>query len=425
MSLCKVRLMHCPRWPKKNNMRVLNLFKIALKAIGLNKVRALLTMLGVIIGVASVIAMLAIGEGSKESIKTQISSMGSNIVTIRPYSESQGGVRLDRSQMQSLTLDDYRTIIKQTTLLSNISPQVDANGQAICGANNWPTSIYGVSPEYLSIKVLEIKSGSMFTDAEVASMAKVAVIGQTVADNLFTNGQEPIGQMIRFNNIPFKIVGILSEKGDNTFGQDQDDVILAPYTTVQKRILAIDYLQSIIGSAVNEENAPNAVEEATKIMRSSHRLMDGAKDNFEIRSMDELISTFSATSEMLTILLVAIASISLLIGGIGIMNIMYVSVKERTREIGLRLAVGAKGVDILIQFLIEAILISVTGGIIGVILGLSTTYAIEKILAWPTSVTTYSIIISFAVCAITGIFFGWYPARKAAALDPITAIRYE
>lgn len=406
-------------------MRILNLLKISFKAIVLNKVRALLTMLGVIIGVASVIAMLAIGEGSKQSIKAQISSMGSNMITIRPYAERQGGVRLNRSEMQSLTLDDYEAIRSEAELLSNISPQVDANGQVIHGSENWPSSIYGVNPEYLSIRVWEVQNGSMFTDVDVRSASKVAVIGQTVVENIFTNGEDPVGQMIRFNNIPFKVIGVLEEKGENTFGQDQDDVVLAPYTTVQKRILAIDYLQSIIASALSEDRSADAVEEVTGIMNESHNLQQGATEDFEIRSMEELISTFSATSELLTVLLVAIASISLLIGGIGIMNIMYVSVKERTREIGLRLAVGAKGPDILMQFLIEAILISITGGLIGVILGFGTTFFIEKILSWPTSVTAYSMILSFAVCAVTGIFFGWYPAKKAALLDPIAAMRYE
>ncbi|WP_158978936.1 ABC transporter permease [Cellulophaga sp. L1A9] len=406
-------------------MRILNLLKISFKAIILNKVRALLTMLGVIIGVASVIAMLAIGEGSKQSIKTQISNMGSNMITIRPYAERKAGVRLDRSEMQSLTLDDYEKLASEASLLTYVSPQVDGNGQVINGAENWPSSIYGVNPDYLAIKVWDIENGSMFTDAEVRSAAKVAVIGQTVVENVFTNGEDPVGKMIRFNNIPFMVIGVLAEKGENTFGQDQDDVVLAPYTTVQKRILAIDYLQSIIASAVSEDQSADAVAEVTKIMDEAHGLQSGATADYEVRSMEELISTFSATSEMLTVLLVAIASISLLIGGIGIMNIMYVSVKERTREIGLRLAVGAKGADILIQFLIEAILISITGGIIGVVLGLSTTFIIETVLHWPTSVTASSIIISFAVCAVTGIFFGWYPARKAAALDPIAAMRYE
>ncbi|WP_299780921.1 ABC transporter permease [uncultured Formosa sp.] len=406
-------------------MRLLNLLKIAYKAIVLNKVRTLLTMLGIIIGVASVIAMLAIGEGSKESIRETISSMGSNMVTIRPGADVRGGVRQDASTMESLKFDDYLAIKEQTTMLSYITPVVNGSGQVISGANNWPSTIYGVNPEYLDIKVLGLQSGSMFTEAEVKSASKVVLIGQTVVDNVFPDGEEPVGQMIRFNNIPFKVIGVLEEKGENTFGQDQDDVVIAPYTTVQKRILAITFLHQIMASAISEEDAPEAVTQITAIMREQHKLADDEDDDFTVRSMEELISTFSSTSEMLTILLVAVASISLLIGGIGIMNIMYVSVKERTKEIGLRMAVGGKGSDILMQFLIEAILISITGGVLGVLLGLSATVFIEKFLHWPTSVALYSIIISFAVCAVTGIFFGWYPARKAAALDPITALRYE
>jgi putative ABC transport system permease protein len=406
-------------------MRILNLFKVAIRAIILNKVRTLLTMLGIIIGVGSVIAMLAIGEGSKESIKTQISSMGSNMITVRPGGDMRGGVRLGASEMQSLTLDDYKVLKEKTTLLTAISPMVSGSGQIINGSNNWPSSIYGINPEYLDIRVWALKDGSMFTESEVRSASKVAVIGQTVVDNVFTNGENPIGKMIRFNNIPFKVIGVLEEKGENTFGQDQDDIVLSPYTTVQKRILAVNYLQSIVASSINEEKAPEAVEEITDIMRNQHKISENEDDDFNVFSMEELISTFSSTSEMLTILLVAIASISLIVGGIGIMNIMYVSVKERTKEIGLRMAVGGKGFDILMQFLIEAILISVVGGLIGVLLGLGATLIIENILNWPTQVTLYSIIISFAVCAVTGIFFGWYPARKAASLDPITAIRYE
>lgn len=405
-------------------MRILNLFKIAWRAIILNKVRTLLTMLGIIIGVASVIAMLAIGEGSKESIKTKISSMGSNMITVRPGADMRGGVRLDPSAMQTLTLGDYEALKKETKMLSAVSPLVNGSGQSIYGAHNWPTSIYGITAAYLKIKVWEVKTGSIFTDQEIKTAAKVAVIGQTVATNLFPN-EDPIGKMIRFNSIPFKVIGVLEKKGESTFGQDQDDVILAPYTTVQKRILAQDYLESVVASSVSEEKSQQAVDEVTQILRERHKITGDKEDDFNVFSMEEMISTFSSTSEMLTILLVAIASISLLVGGIGIMNIMYVSVKERTREIGLRLAVGGKDTDILMQFLIEAIMISVTGGIIGVSLGLGTTLFIEKVLHWPTAVTSYSIVISFLVCAITGIFFGWYPAKKAASLDPITALRYE
>ncbi|MGY5353789.1 ABC transporter permease [Wenyingzhuangia sp. IMCC45467] len=406
-------------------MRVLNLFKIAVKAIALNKVRTLLTMLGVIIGVASVITMLAIGEGSKKSIKDQISSMGSNMITIRPGASMRGGVRMGGSEMQSLTMDDYTALKQYTTLLTSVSPMVNGSGQAISGANNWPTSIYGVNSEYLDIKILDLQEGNMFTDIDVKTAAKVAVLGETVVENLFPNGESPIGKIIRFKNIPFKIIGVLAPKGENTFGQDQDDIILSPYTTVQKRILAIDYINSIICSALDENSAEDAVSQVSAVLRAQHKIKEGQDDDFNVFSMDELISTISQTSEMLTLLLVAIASISLLIGGIGIMNIMYVSVKERTKEIGLRMAVGGKGADIMYQFLIEAVLISVTGGLIGVVLGLSATLLVQNLLNWPTEITIYSMIISFTVCAVTGIFFGWYPARKAAALDPIIALRYE
>ena len=406
-------------------MRIFNLLKIASKAIILNKTRTLLTMLGIIIGVASVIAMLAIGEGSKESIRSTISSMGSNMITISPGADDRGPAKGSGGGVQTLTLKDFYAIKKQATLLTDITPVVNGGGQVINGSNNWPSTIYGVNQDYLKIKSVDLQNGSMFTDDEVQSASKVAILGQTVVDNVFPEGTDPVGQMIRFNNIPFKVIGVLEEKGENTFGQDQDDVVIAPYTTVQKRILAIDYLNQVMASAISENDAPEAVTQVTEILRIRHKLLENEDDDFNVRSMEELISTFSSTSEMLTVLLVAVAGISLLIGGIGIMNIMYVSVKERTKEIGLRMAVGAKGADILMQFLIEAILISITGGVLGVLLGLGATVFIEKFLNWPTSVALYSIVISFVVCAVTGIFFGWYPARKASALDPITALRYE
>ena len=350
--------------------------------------------------------------------------MGSNMITIRPGAGMMGGVRQDPSSMQTLTMTDFDNIKKEAKYVENTSPMVNSSGQSINGSHNWPTTIYGVAPEYLEVRVLSVKEGTMFTDQDVKSSAKVAVIGQTVVENLFPDGADPIGKTIRFNSIPFKIIGVLSEKGENTFGQDQDDVILAPYTSVQKRILAVTYLQSIVTSAVSEDAAEKAVDEITALLRKDHKLADDASDDFNVFSQQELITTLSSTSEMLTVLLVAIAGISLLIGGIGIMNIMYVSVKERTREIGLRMAVGGRGSDILLQFLAEAVIISVTGGIIGVTLGLGATFVISLI-GWPVSVTVYSLALSFAVCAVTGIFFGWYPAKNAAALDPITALRYE
>lgn len=405
-------------------MNFLNLIKIAWKAILLNKTRAMLTMLGIIIGVASVIAMLAIGEGSKESIKKNISSMGANLITIRPGAGMMGGVRSDPSSMQTLTLNDYKTLKTQTHYIKNISPMVNGSGQSIAGSNNWPTTIYGASPEYLSIRDWSVEKGSMFTEDDIESYAKVAVIGKTVQENLFPN-EDPIGKMIRFKNIPFKVIGILKEKGENTFGQDQDDIIIAPYTAVQKRILAQKYLQSIVASSISEDDSEAAVNEITTIMEKQHNIKEGDDNDFNVSSQQEIISTFSSTSEMLTELLVAIASISLIVGGIGIMNIMYVSVKERTKEIGLRMAIGAKGKDILLQFLIESVLISITGGILGVFIGLGATFAIKQFAGWPVSITMSSIVISFAVCTIIGVFFGWYPARKAAQSDPINALRYE
>ena len=405
-------------------MNFINLLKIAWKAILLNKTRAMLTMLGIIIGVASVIAMLAIGEGSKESIKKNISSMGANLITIRPGAGMMGGVRSDPSAMQTLTLADYNTLKSQAKLIKEISPLVNGSGQSIAGSNNWPTSIYGASPEYLKIRDWGVDEGSMFTEDDIESYAKVAVIGKTVQENLFPN-ENPIGKMIRFKNIPFKVIGVLKEKGENTFGQDQDDIIIAPYTAVQKRVLAQTYLQSIVASSQSEEDSENAVNEIKSIMETQHKIKPDEDNDFNVSSQQEIISMFSSTSEMLTILLVAIASISLLVGGIGIMNIMYVSVKERTKEIGLRMAIGAKGNDILMQFLIESVLISITGGVLGVLIGLITTFCIQKFAGWPVSVTASSIVISFVVCTITGVFFGWYPARKAAQSDPIDALRYE
>lgn len=405
-------------------MNPISLLHIAWKALLINKMRAFLTMLGIIIGVASVIAMLAIGEGSKEGIKQQISKMGANMITIRPGAGMQGGVRMDNSTSQNLTLKDLEALKRESKLLTDISPQVNKGGQAITGPYNWPTSIYGVSPEYLSVRVLKIENGTMFTNSEVRSAAKVLVIGQTVVDNLFPNGEEPVGKTIRFNNIPFKVIGILSKKGESTFGQDQDNIMLSPYTSVQKRLLANNYLQSIVASAKSENEAAAAVEEVSAILRKSHKL-EGMENDFNVFSQQELISTFSATSEMLTVLLVAIASISLVVGGIGIMNIMYVSVKERTREIGLRMAVGGKGIYILLQFLVEAVFISITGGIIGVLLGIGATAVIAASLGWPVKITLFSIWVSFAVCTVTGVFFGWYPAKKASDLDPITALRFE
>jgi len=382
-------------------------------------------MLGIIIGVAAVITMLAIGQGSKKSIQDQISTMGSNMINIRPGTGQFGGVRQSASSMQTLKLEDYEAIVEQAEYISAASPEVQSSGQVIYGANNSPTSIYGVNPSYLDIRKYTISQGEMFSEGDVKTSAKVCVIGQTVVDNLFTNGEDPVGQTIRFNKIPFKVIGVLTSKGDNTMGMDQDDLIIAPYTTVQKRILAITYIQSISASAVTEDATEDAITSIENILRQRHKIGANDEDDFNVRSQKELISMMSSTTDMMTILLACIAGISLLVGGIGIMNIMYVSVTERTREIGLRMSIGAKGVDILMQFLIEAILLSVTGGVIGVILGVSSAFMVNYLLAWPISIQVYTIVLSFIVCTATGIFFGWYPAKKASYLDPIEALRYE
>jgi putative ABC transport system permease protein len=408
-------------------MKLFNLIRIALRALQRNKLRAFLTMLGIIIGVGAVIAMVAIGQGSKKSIQDQLSSMGSNMITIRPNSGQTpgGGARLDVSNVQTLTLDDIKAVQTQAQYVSAVSPAVQGRGQAINASMNWPTTMQGVSPDFLTIRNWPLKGGVSFGEQEVNGAAKVCLIGQTVVDNLFQPGDDPVGKTIRFNRIPFKIIGVLSEKGENAFGQDQDDILLAPYTTVQKRILAIPYIQTIYASAVDAQSSEPATQELSQILRNSHKLTNSEQDDFTVRTQAELISTFSSTSQLLTVLLAAIAGISLLVGGIGIMNIMYVSVTERTKEIGLRMSIGARGIDILMQFLIEAIVISITGGIIGVLLGLLASKLITVFLSWPTLVSESSIILSFVVCAITGIFFGYYPAQKASRLDPIEALRYE
>ncbi len=406
-------------------MNYRNLFRIAFRAIANNKMRAFLTMLGVIIGVAAVIAMLAIGQGSKRSIRASIEEMGSNMIMIHPGGERMGGVRLSSSDMQSLKLEDYQAIVNQNTYLDKITPTVNSSGQLIYGGNNTPSTVYGVNEQYLDIRRYAIGSGEMFTESDIKRAAKVCVVGQTVVDNLFTKGEDPLGKTIRFNSIPFRIIGVLEPKGYNSMGQDQDDLILAPYTTVQKRILAITYIQGITASAIDESQTQQAIDEISDILRTNHKLRATDEDDFTVRSTQEMSEMMTSTMDMMTILLACIASISLVVGGIGIMNIMYVSVTERTREIGLRMSIGVKGRHILWQFLIEAVIISVTGGIIGVLFGIGASTAINLILKWPIYVQPASVLLSFAVCTLTGIFFGWYPARKASRLNPIDALRFE
>jgi len=408
-------------------MNALNLLRIAWRALLRNKLRAFLTMLGIIIGVAAVITMVAIGEGSKASIRSQLSGMGSNMITIRPSSNQTvgGGARVGSSGLQTLKVEDIKSIQDQAHYITAVSPAVQANGQVINGALNWPTTLQGVGPEYLGIRDWSLQSGVVFTDNDVKTAAKVCLIGQTVKTNIFSSGEDPVGKVIRFNKIPFKVIGVLTVKGENTFGQDQDDIILAPYTTVQKRILAIPFIQTIYASAVDEKSSDTATSEISAILRRDHKLKPSDDNDFNVRTQAELISTISSTSQLLTVLLTAIAAISLVVGGIGIMNIMYVSVTERTKEIGLRMSVGARGIDILLQFLVEAILISLTGGVIGVVLGITASNLVSYFLSWPTLVSESSIVLSFMVCAVTGVFFGYYPARNASRLDPIEALRYE
>ena len=412
-------------------MNYSNLLKIALRAIGANKMRSFLTALGIIIGVASVITMLAIGQGSKNSIQANIAEMGSNMIMISPGADMRGGVRQDASSMETLKMTDYEAIKDECDYIKGISPTVTSSGQWIYGNNNTPSSIYGVNQDYMDIRQLAIEDGELFTDADIKAASKVCVLGQTVVDNLFGSGTDPIGKVVRFGAIPFRVIGVLKKKGYNSMGMDQDDLVLAPYTTVMKRILAQTYLGGITCSAITEGVTETATDQITQILRRNHKLKDATEtteaddDDFNIRSQEELASMMNSTTSMLTILLGCVAGISLIVGGIGIMNIMYVSVTERTREIGLRMSVGARGIDILNQFLIEAILLSVTGGLIGVLLGVGASYAVNIIAHWPIAIQPWTIIMSFAVCTFTGVFFGRYPAKKAAKLDPIEAIRYE
>ena len=382
-------------------------------------------MLGIIIGVSSVITMLAIGQGSKQSIRAQISEMGSNVIMVFPGNRRAGGVRLSASEQQTLKLKDYEDIKQEATLLSHVSPMASSGGQFIYGSKHTPSTLYGVSDDYMEIRRLEVAQGEMFGNEDIRSLAKVCVVGQTVIDNLFEEGEEVLGKTIRFNSTPFKIIGILKKKGYNSMGQDQDDLVLAPYTSVQKRILAVTYLRGLFASAVKEEESQAAIEQITAILRRNHALQEYMDNDFEVRSQEEISNMLSSTTNLLTVLLASIAGISLLVGGIGIMNIMYVSVTERTKEIGLRLSIGAKGRHILWQFLIESVFISVSGGIVGVLVGILAALAVKHMAGWPIFVQPWSVLLAFAVCTVTGVFFGWYPAKKAANLDPIEALRYE
>ena len=406
-------------------MNYKNLFKIAARALVRNKLRAILTMLGIIIGVASVIAMLAIGEGSKRSITDEMSSMGTNMIMIMPNMQMRGGVSLGASSSMALKMSDVEAIRNEAVYLSEVSPQVNASGQVIYGNQNTLTTVYGVSEEYLSIRKLTIASGRVFTSNEVRGMSKVCILGTTVVEDLFGEDADPVGVTIRIKNLPFTVIGVLEDKGESGMGQDQDDLILAPYTTVQRRIAAIDYINGIYASAVSEEKSTPAADEVSEILRRTHKLKESEEDDFRVMSQSELLETVSSITDIMTYLLGAIAGISLLVGGIGIMNIMFVSVTERTREIGLRMSIGGRGQDILKQFLVESIILSILGGALGVIFGYLIAKGAGSLMNMNPFVTTRSVVLAFAVCFIIGVFFGWYPARKAANLNPIDALRYE
>ena len=406
-------------------MNYSNLFRIAIRALIRNKLRAFLTMLGIIIGVGSVIAMLAIGEGSKQNIREEMSSMGTNMVMIMPNFQQRGGVSIGASSSMVLKYSDVVALRNEAIAIAAVSPEVRAGGQVIYSNQNTQTTVYGVSEEYLTIRKLEIKSGRVFNSAEIKSISKVCILGQTVVENLFGAGADPVGLTIRIKKLPFQIIGVLEDKGESGMGQDQDDLILAPYTTVQRRLAAIDYISGIYVSAVSEEKSAIAIAEVEEILRRTHKLNESAENDFRVMSQSELIETVSSITDILTYLLGAIAGISLLVGGIGIMNIMFVSVTERTREIGLRMSIGGRGRDILKQFLVESMLLSILGGALGIIFGYLISQLAGSLLDIQAVVKTQSVILAFIVCFAIGVFFGWYPARKAANLNPIDALRYE
>ena len=406
-------------------MRVMNLLKIAYRSLIKNKLRVLLTMLGIIIGVASVIAMLAIGEGSKQNIQTSVASLGTNSVMVYPGSSTQGGVRMGAGSYSTLTKKDADAIAAHCDYVTDVSPVVQKSSQIIAGNQNWHTNVVGGLSQYFTIRNLVLSKGSIFSTDDERTAAKVCVVGLTVSENLFGVNADPVGKFIRINSIPFKIIGVLERKGQNSFGQDQDDIIVAPFSTVQKRMISTIYLNMILASATSELVIEKAKDQISEIIRLQHKLTPANEDDFTVRSQADIANIFGSISKIMTILLASIACISLIVGGIGIMNIMLVSVTERTREIGIRMAVGAKGRDVLIQFMIESVFISVFGGIIGIVLGILISMLVGKFGGWPVVITGSSIVLSFAFASVVGIFFGWYPARKAASLNPIDALRYE
>ncbi|MGZ5482475.1 MAG: ABC transporter permease [Pyrinomonadaceae bacterium] len=407
-------------------MDFLNIIRVAFRALQRNKMRAALTMLGIIIGVSAVIAMVSIGQGAQAAVQAQIDSIGTNLLFVSAGAQNVGGVRSGTgdSGTNTLTVEDLEAIKREVPSVSMVTPTVNARSQLVVANMNWNTSIQGVSEQYPEVRKWTLQSGEFFSDSDVRTAGRVLVIGQTIADNLFA-GSDPIGQTIRVQNLPFRVIGVMARKGQDAQGRDQDDVAFTPYTTVQKKILGSPRLQIAYVSAVSPDATYTAQAQITELLRQRHKLGPNEPDDFTVRNMSDIAEAASETNSTMTMLLACIAGVSLLVGGIGIMNIMLVSVTERTREIGIRMAIGARSSAVRSQFLIESVVLSVTGGLFGILLGVAVSLAIPAMLGWPTLISTMAIVGSVIFSGAVGIFFGYYPARKAAALDPIEALRYE
>ena len=406
-------------------MDILNLIRISAKALLRNKTRSALSMLGIVIGIAAVIAVVNLGEGLKESTANQLSDMGTNLIMVMRANQRRGGISMGSSNVESLTVNDCELIAKNAKNVTMVSPVVNSAGQIVNGSKNWSGTVYGGSPEYLDIKKYEIATGVNFTDDDIKKYSKVGLIGQTILEELFEDGEDPIGKTIRIGSMPFKVIGTLKEKGENGMGMDQDDIVIMPYSTVQKRMLGINFIQQIVCSAASEDVAEAAVEEIENILRASHKIPTGGNDDFEVRTQQEMLEMMTSMTGMITTVLIAIALISLLVGCIGIMNIMYVTVTERTKEIGLRMSIGAKNAAILMQFLTESIILSLIGGVFGLLLGIGLSYVVALAMSLPFVINTLWMVISFVSCAVLGLIAGFFPALKASRTDPINALRYE
>ena len=406
-------------------MDILNLIRISAKALLRNKTRSALSMLGIVIGIAAVIAVVNLGEGLKKSTANQLSDMGTNLIMVMRANQRRGGISMGSSNVESLTVQDCELIAKNAKNVTLVSPVVNSAGQVVNGSKNWSGTVYGGSPDYLEIRKYDIATGVNFTEEDVMKYSKVGLIGQTIVKELFDDGEDPIGKTIRIGNMPFMVIGTLKEKGQNGMGMDQDDIIIMPYTTVQKRMLGVNFIQQIVCSAASEDVAEAAVEEIEEILRASHKIPEGGEDDFEVRTQQEMLEMMTSMTSMITTVLIAIALISLLVGCIGIMNIMYVTVTERTKEIGLRMSIGAKNAAILMQFLTESIILSLIGGVIGLLLGVGLSYVVAMAMSLPFVINPLWMVISFVSCAILGLIAGFFPALKASRTDPINALRYE